>query len=140
MDEYVTKQKIQKAYDAPKAPEELIRKVILRAQAVTMGVEAQKQLATAPAEKAGQLASRALIGQLAEVSELPNGAQPEGLARQLEQEPAFQAALRGGNVAARLSNGTLIQQLTGGNWEAEPAEPQMEAPVKNAPQIPGMGQ
>ena len=71
MDEHVTKRKIQKAFSEPRAPEELIQQVILRAKAVTMGGQAQKQLQTAPSEKYGELASRALIGQLAAVSELP---------------------------------------------------------------------
>ena len=99
MDESVVKKKIQAAYSAPQASETLIQRTILRAQAVTMGVEAQRELETAPAEKLGQLASRVLIGQLAAVSDLPKGIKPEHLAQQLEQEPAFQAALRGGNAA-----------------------------------------
>ena len=76
MEEYVIKQKIQMACIEPQAPEGLIQQVILRAKAVTMGVAAQKQLDTAPAENVAQLASRALIGQLAAVSELPKPAQP----------------------------------------------------------------
>ena len=55
MDEYVIKQKIQKASFEPRAPEELIQQVILRTQAVAMGVRAQKQLETAPAEKIAEL-------------------------------------------------------------------------------------
>ena len=54
-----------------------------------------------------------MIGQLALVSDLPKGIQPETLARKLEQEPAFAAALRGGNIARRLSSGELMQQLAG---------------------------
>ena len=57
MDEYVIKQKIQKAFVEPKAPEGLVEKVILRANAVTMGMNAQKALETAPAEKVGELIS-----------------------------------------------------------------------------------
>ena len=79
MDEYVMKQKIQMACFEPRAPEDLIRRVVLRAQAVVMGVAAHKQLETAPAENTAELASCALIGQLASVSELPMGAQPEQL-------------------------------------------------------------
>ena len=113
MDEYVMKQKIQMACFEPRAPEELIQQVILRAKAVVMGVAAQKQLETAPAENIAGLASRAVVGQLAAATELPRGAQPEQLARQLEQQPVFIAALRGGNVAQRLNSGELLQQITG---------------------------
>ena len=121
MDEYVIKQKIQKASFEPRAPEELIRKTILRAQAVAMGVQARKGLETAPAEELGKLVSRVLIGQLATVSELPADAQPEQLARQLEQDPAFVVSLRGGNVISRLNSGKLLQQLTGQLPAAEKA-------------------
>jgi hypothetical protein len=94
MDENAVKEKVQKVYFEPRAPEELIQKVVLRAKAVTMGLEARKQLETAPAERVGELASRALIGQLATLTELPKNTQPEQLAQQLQQEPAFLAALR----------------------------------------------
>lgn len=133
MDEYVVQQKIQKALMEPHAPEALIQKVILRAKAVTMGVDAQKQLETAPAEQQGYLVSRVLIGQLAAVSELPEGAQPEQLAQQLEQAPAFAAAMRGGNIARRLQSGELLQQIVGTAPTVEMSSPQKAAPQKEGP-------
>ena len=149
MDEYVVKQKIQKACFEPHPPEGLIQQVIHRAEAVTMGVQAQKQLETAPAEQVSQLASRGIIGQLAAVSELPKDVAPEELARLLEQEPVVLAALRGGKVAARLSSGALMHQLTANQAqtientlqqnEPELEQPQIDAPVKNVPKIPGIG-
>lgn len=135
MDEYVIKQKVQEAYPEPQAPEELIRKVIHRTQAVTMGVKAQQQLETAPAEKIGELASRALIGQLAAVSELPKGVQPEQLAQQLEQEPAFMAALRGGNVLRRLDSGELMRQVTEQGQAAEKESLQNPVSQKEGPVV-----
>ena len=133
MDEYVIKQKIQKAFVEPKAPEGLVEKVILRANAVTMGVNAQKALETAPAEKMGELAARALIGQLAAVSELPAGVAPEHLAQQLEQAPVFVDALRGGNVARRVANGELMRQVIGQAPVVEQADPQISVPQKEGP-------
>ena len=133
MDEYVLKQKIQEAFFEPRATEELIQQTILRTQAVTMGVNAQRQLETAPAENVAYLASRVLIGQLAAVSELPEGAKPEQLARQLEQEPAFQAALLGGNVARRLSSGELMQQVAAQEPAVELEVPEISVPVKEGP-------
>ena len=135
MDEYVIKQKIQMACYEPRAPEKLIQQVILRAKAVVMGVAAQKQLETATAENVAGLASRVLVGQLAAVSELPKGAQPEQLASQLEQQPSFIAALRGGNVIQRLGNGELLQQLTGQKPIAEPTAPEISVPQKEGPTI-----
>ena len=133
MDEYVIKQKIQNAFSEPRAPEDLVQRVILRAKAVTMGAQAQKQLETASEAERGELASRALIGQLAAVSELPMGTQPEELARQLEEQPAFQAALRGGNVARRLQSGELMQQIVGQAPAAGQEAPQISSPKKDGP-------
>ena len=139
MNENEVKEKVQKVYFEPRAPEKLIQSVILRVKAVTMGLEAQMQLATAPAEKVGELASRALIGQLATLSELPKNAQPEQLAQQLQQEPAFMAALRGGHVARRIQSGELMQQVAGQTPAAKEEPPQIEAPVKELPKLPGLG-
>ena len=130
MDEYVIKQKIQMACVEPRAPEKLIQQVILRAKAVVMGVAAQKQLETATAENVSGLVSRVLVGQLAAVSELPKGAQPEQLAQQLEQQPAIRAALHGGNLSQRLNSGELLRQITGQTSEAEPAELEISTPKK----------
>lgn len=135
MDEYGIKQKIQMASVEPRAPEELIQQVTLRAQAVVMGVAAQKQLEAAPAEKVGELASRVMIGQLAAVTRLPEGARPEQLARQLEQEPAFAAALRGGNVPERLCSGELIRRLTGQNPEPTQNASEISIPQKEEPAL-----
>ena len=128
MDEYVIKQKIQMACIEPQAPEGLIQQVILRAKAVVMGVEAHKQLECAPAGNVAGLASRALIGQLAAVSELPKDVHPEQLASQLEQQQAFLSAIRGGNVVQRLDSGELLQQITGQKPAVERAVPEISAP------------
>ena len=135
MDEHVVKQKIQNAYQEPGAPEELIQRLVPRAQAVAMGAAAQKQLEAAPAGKVSELVSRVLIGQLAAVSELPKGVQPQQLARMLEQEPAFAAALRGGNVAKRLSSGEFLQQLTNPEPTPEKEAPQLSVPQKTGPMM-----
>ena len=135
MDEYVVQQKIQKACFEPRAPEGLIQQVILRAQAVSSGVAAQRQLETAPAENVAGLVACVLIGQLAAVTQLPRESRPEQLARQLEQQPAFLAALRGGNVAQRLSNGELLQQLTGQKPAAAQAALENTPPIKAGPEM-----
>lgn len=135
MDDYVIQQKIQRATQEPRAPESLIQSVILRAQALTMGLQAQKQLETAPAEKVGELASKVLIGQLAAVSALPKGAQPEQLAQQLEQEPKFAEAISGGNVMGRLKSGELIRQITGQKPLQQPNQPEIASPKKEGPAL-----
>ena len=134
MEEHAIRQNIKNACFEPRAPEELVSKVILRAQAVTMGAQAQKQLDSAPAEKLGQLASRVVVGQLASVSELPGGVSPEQLAAQLERQPEFKAALMGGNVVRRLNSGELMRQITGQQPAATRTEPSANKPVeKSAP-------
>ena len=124
MDEYVMRQKIQNAYLEPQAPEELIKAVSFRTQAVAMGLQAQKQLETAPAEQVGDLAARALIGQLATVLGLSADTQLEKLVRQLQQEPAFAAALRGGNIVRRVNSGELLRQIAGLESVVEQATPE----------------
>ena len=131
MEESTMKQKIKDAFFEPRAPQELIDSVILRAQAVTMGEEAKKQMATASAEQIGTLAAQALIGQLASVSALPSGSEPQALAQQLEQQPAFQAALHGGNVLKRVESGELMQQVANPQPEDLPEVPQKENPALN---------
>ena len=133
MEEYVIKQKIQMACIEPRAPEGLIQQVILRAKAVVMGVAAYKQLECAPAGNVAGLASRALIGQLAAVSELPKDAQPEQLASQLEQQQAFLSAIRGGNVVQRLDSGELLQQITGQKPAVERVAPEISVPKNEGP-------
>lgn len=135
MDEYVIKQKIQTALSEPRAPEGLIQQVILRAKAVVMGVSAQKQLETATAEDVAGLVSCVLVGQLAAATQLPDGAQPEQLAQQLEQQPAIRAALHGGNLSQRLNSGELLRQITGQTSEAEPAEIEISTPKKVDPSM-----
>ena len=135
MEEYVIKQKIQMACIEPRAPEGLIQQVILRAKAVVMGVAAQKQLETATAENVSGLVSRVLVAQLAAATQLPDGAQPEQLAQQLEQQPAIRAALHGGNLSQRLSSGELLRQITGQTSEAEPAEIEISTPKKVGPSM-----
>ena len=135
MDEYVIKQKIQMACIEPRAPEELIQQVILRAKAVAMGAAAHKQLESAPAGNVAGLASRVLIGQLASVSELPKDVQPEQLASQLEQQQAFLSAVRGGNVVQRLDSGELLQQITGQKPAVERVAPEISVPKKEGPVI-----
>ena len=130
MEDYRMKQKIQDAYHEPRAPQELISSVILRAQAVTMGLQAQKQLETAPAEEIGALAARALVGQLATVSALPSGMRPEQLAQQLQQEAAFTAALCGGNVLRRIQSGELMRQVA--NYQPK-AQASVEPPKPEGP-------
>ena len=135
MDEHVIKLKIREAYAEPKAPEALIQAVTLRAKAITMGTAAEKQLETAPAEKSAELAACALIGQLAAMSELPKGANPQQMAQQLQQQPEFSAALRGGNLTKRLHSGELMQQVAG-QTPAQKAEPtQAPAPQKEGPAL-----
>lgn len=128
MDEFTIKEKLQAALSVPPVSEDLIQRTILRAQAVTMGADAQQKIENAPAEEMGKLASRVLIGQLAAVSDLPKGIKPERLAQQLELAPAFQTALRGSNVGQRVRNGELMRQVV--KQEAAATHTSPTSPVK----------
>ena len=139
MDEYIIKGKIREAYFEPRAPEELIGKVVLRARAVAMGADAQKQLENSTSVgKIADLTSRVLVGQLAAVSELPKGAQPEWLARQLKQQPAFAEALRGGNVIMRLNSGELLRQIIGQTPKADATSLEKSVRKEEDPTIGGL--
>jgi hypothetical protein len=135
MDENVVKQKIQKAFSEPQAPEEEIRQVILRSRAIVMGNEAKKLLEAGMAENLPSLVACTVIGQLAKVSKLPDGATPKQLAQQLEQQPPFIAALRGGNVVQRLNSGELLQQITGQKLIEEQAASEISTPKIEDPAI-----
>ena len=139
MDEYVFKQKIQNAFSEPRAVESLIQQVILRARAVSMGAQAQKELDTAPVENAGKLVSRVLIGRLAAVSELPKGSEPERLAQQLEEDPNFVSAIRGGNILQKLHSGELIRQIVKEKSILDDPLSEITVPAKESPQAPNVG-
>jgi hypothetical protein len=124
----VTKQEIQAAFSEPQAPEAVIRQAILRSRAIVMGSAAKKQLETGTVENLPALVACSIIGQLAEVSKLPEGTAPEQLAQQLEQQPSFIAALRGGNVVRRLNSGELLQQITGQKPIAEQTTREISTP------------
>ena len=76
-----------------------------------------------------------LMGQLAAVSDLPKGIKPERLAQQLEREPAFRSALRGGNVAQRVKSGELMRQVVKQEPAAAKASPESSVKVNEGPGI-----
>ena len=51
----------------------------------------------------------------------------------VEEQPAYQAALRGGNVARRLSSGELIQQIVEQAPAAGQEAPGVSSPKKDGP-------
>ena len=113
----------------------MIRQVILRSRAIVMGNEAKKLLEAGIAENLSALVACSIIGQLAEVSKLPEGATPEQLAQQLERQPAFIEALRGGNVVQRLNSGELLQQITGQQPIEEQTTPEISASKIEGPAV-----
>lgn len=135
MDEMKITQSIRDAYHEPRAPEPLVRSVILRAEAVTMGRQARQSLPTAQPEQQPELAARALVGQLAEVSALPEGSEPQLLAQQLSREKAFTRLLAGGDLPRRLESGELLRQLVGGQAQAAPEQPRKNAPENQGPSL-----
>ena len=83
--------------------------------------------------------SRVLIGRLAAVSELPKGSQPERLAQQLEEDPNFASAMRGGNIVQKLHSGELIRQIVKEKSILDDPLSQIAVPAKESPQAPNVG-
>lgn len=137
MEEMIIKQKIKEAVPEPKAPEALVEAVVLRVRAMEMGRQAQARLDTAPAQERGALAAMGLVGQLAQLGPLPQGAQPRDLARELEQSPAFLNALPGAELSRRLSSGELMRQVA--ENAARPQEPEAPAQTREPAERQGPG-
>jgi hypothetical protein len=57
------------------------------------------------------------------------------LARQLEQQPPFIAALCGGNVVQRLNSGELLQQIAGQKPIEEQTTREISIPKREGPTI-----
>lgn len=140
MDEMKIAQTIQNAYNEPRAPEGLIRSVVLRAEAMTLGREARQQIARAPEAEQPELAARDILGQLAAVSPLPEGSDPRDLARQIAQSPEMVRAAEEGALPQRLADGSLLRQLAGEG--AKPEQPRQEEPrapqAESQPKLPGL--
>lgn len=140
MDELTVKNRIVEAMNEPPPLEQLVRGMIVRAKAIVAGRRAEERLEREERqlslEDRTKLAATGMIGLLAGVAALPEGATPEGLAAQLAAEPRFVRAVEGGNTLARLRNGELLSAVT---WEPQPQReapaPEQSGPARGGPSV-----
>lgn len=138
MNELTVKNKIIRAMQEPAVPDRLVQRTIVRGRAVSAGVRAEVRLereeGSLSLSERVELAAVSLVGRLATVSQLPEGAEPETLAAQLAGEPRFVRAVEGGNVLARLKSGELLKTTL-----REPVKRESPAPERKGPEVSGPG-
>lgn len=129
MDEAAMKSKIQRAMNEPAAPEGLVRRTIVRANAIEAGRAAENELqalgSAAATEHSRALAARGALGRLMLANAPPDGAGLELLERQLRQLPAFRT------LADRPAD-QVLQDLRSGKFTAQLAKalPKPKAEVR----------
>ena len=153
--------RITDAMQEPSAPEELVRRTIVRAQAIRAGRNAEEKLAQADKtlshEEKEQLAAQSLLGRLMRSSLPPEGVSAEKLTAELRGREDIREALSKptDELLSELKNGKLIRSLAakgrtragkkpegkalGEKQEKERKTPVKASPVKKAPEIKGPG-
>ena len=153
------KNRITDAMQEPSAPEELVRRTIVRAQALVAGRDAEEKLArtgkTLSHEEKEQLAAQSLLGRLMLSSLPPEGVSAEKLTAELRGREDIREALSKptDELLSELKNGKLIRSLAakgrtragkkpegkalGEKQEEERKTPVKASPVKKAPEIKG---
>lgn len=153
------KNRIMDAMQEPSAPEELVRRTIVRAQLLRAGRNAEEKLAQTgkmlPHEEREQLAAQSLLGRLMLSSLPPEGVSAEKLTAELHSREDIRAALSKPTdvLLSELESGKLIRSLAAkgrARAEKKPEEkalsdkqekerktPAKASPVKKAPEIKG---
>ncbi len=159
MDNMTIKNRITDTMQEPPAPEALIRRNIVRAQALVAGRDAEEKLVragkTLSHEEKEQLAAQSLLGRLMLGSLPPEGVSAEKLTAELRgREDIREAFSKPTDVLlSELKNGRLIRSLAakeraragkrpeerapGDKREKERKTPVKASPVKKAPEIKG---
>ena len=147
MDDRTIRNKITAAVQEPAAPEALIRRNIVRAQALRAGREAEEKLAqsdeTLPREEKELLAAQSLLGRLM-LSNLPiEGVTAEALTERIRKAEYFrkEADRPTEQLLSDLQNGKMIRRMAALNRSrnekalSDPAaaEERQKAPVREAP-------
>ena len=157
----IIKNRIAAEMQEPSAPEELVRRNIVRAQALRAGRDAEKRLAqageTLSHEEKEQLAAQSLLGRLMFGSLPPEGASAEKLMAELRGREDIRTALSKptNELLSELKSGKLIRSLAakgreragkkpaekalGGKQAEERKTPAKVLPIKETPAIKGPG-
>lgn len=136
MDEKTFREELSSLYAAPAAPEKLVSETIRRAQAVSMGRDAEERLAqegaALPQEEQRTLLAQGMIGRYAMHGALPAGVSPQQAAEQLAGQEAFRRAAGAQPAEAldRLQSGRLLQEVAGPRQEEKQAGRTMDEPSR----------
>lgn len=140
MDERYFKEKLTAAMAEPKAPETLIRRTVVRVNAVREGMAAEETLlrqgsALAAADR-GILAARSVVGRLMQSVSPPDGVSGEMMAQQLMEKPAFRklADLPADRLLDDLRHGRVNKALSasaGSAGKSAPAPHTEPGPKRN---------
>ena len=125
---------LTEALREPSAPENLIRRTVLRCQAVSRGREAEEEL-TKPdgrsKEETARLLAYGLLGRLAQDVPLPERTTPENAVEKILSDKRFQAAAQNCNPARALQSGALLRQLTAEPKQSVPTPPERAVEKKS---------
>lgn len=137
MDEQLFKKKLTAAMSEPSAPDALIRRTLIRVQAVRNGAAAEDRLARDGEQLSGPerkiLAAQSVVGRLMQSVVPPDGVNTEMMTKQLMQKPAFQKLsdlpadrllddLRHGRINKMLAASAEVAQKDHGMPQAERAQ------------------
>ena len=133
-EERSTQSALTEALREPSAPENLIRRTVLRCQAVSRGREAEKELARPDGrskEETARLLAYGLLGRLVQDVPLPERTTPETAVEKILSDQRFQSAVRNCNSAEALRSGALLRQLTAGPKQSMPTPPERAVEKKS---------
>lgn len=141
----IIKKKITAALDEPSVPQELVERTVDRANAITSGREAEKELASlsadAPAELKTELAAKAITGRLILNRRASANVTAAQMTGQLESNERFRALTSGDPIrlAHDIRSGELILRMTAPE-EAKQTSASVNIPQQaKQPEIPSQG-
>ena len=146
-EERMIKEKLTAAMNEPTVSAEFVERMVVRANAITRGREAEKQLSVLSADAAPEekldLTAQGAVGRLMLSQKPPHGVTVEQMTDQLKANGAFRAFAEepADRVLHDLKSGDFIRRVTAPARqstheapEAAPA-PVREAPVRTAPEL-----
>ena len=142
MDDLTIRNKLEEALREPSAPPGLVERTVARAELLTRGREAERELAGGAGEERRELlAAQALLGRVMLTNRPPEGKSAQELTGELLQSERFRAAVAGRPAAELLSGmrtGRLLRSFGAAPDETAPVQtnaPAPEPPAKNVPNL-----
>lgn len=144
INETAIKEKITEAMREPSVSAEFVERMVVRADAITRGREAEKKLAAdgdrLAADAKKDLAAAGVIGRVMQTQKPPRGVTVDVMTESLKAQPSFAAfaAAPAANILHSLQTGTFSRALTGSVPQHAPAadadkkltvsDPELKAP------------